>query len=37
MPEEAAFNHGFISLDGLRELIARLPGCEYRSYLESLL
>jgi glucose-1-phosphate thymidylyltransferase len=36
-PEEAAFNHGFISLDGLRELIARLPGCEYRSYLESLL
>lgn len=36
-PEEAAFNRGFISLDGLRHLVGRLPGCEYRSYLESLL
>lgn len=36
-PEEAAFNRGFISLDGLRQLVGRLPGCEYRTYLESLL
>ncbi len=36
-PEEAAFNRGFISIDELRQLIGRLPGCEYRSYLESLL
>lgn len=36
-PEEAAFNRGFISLDGLRQLVSRLPGCEYRAYLESLL
>lgn len=36
-PEEAAFNRGFISIDELRQLVGRLPGCEYRSYLESLL
>jgi glucose-1-phosphate thymidylyltransferase len=35
-PEEAAFNRGFISIDELRQLVGRLPGCEYRAYLESL-
>jgi glucose-1-phosphate thymidylyltransferase len=34
-PEEAAFRRGFISLDAFRELVARLPRCEYRTYLES--
>jgi glucose-1-phosphate thymidylyltransferase len=33
-PEEAAFRQGFLSLDKLSELTARLPGCEYRAYLE---
>ena len=36
-PEEAAFRRGFISLDAFRELVARLPRCEYRTYLESVL
>ncbi len=34
-PEEAAFRRGFISLDAFRELVNRLPRCEYRTYLES--
>ena len=33
-PEEAAFRQGFLSLDGLRTWVGRLPNCEYRSYLE---
>jgi glucose-1-phosphate thymidylyltransferase len=36
-PEEAAFRRGFISLDAFRELVTRLPRCEYRTYLESVL
>jgi glucose-1-phosphate thymidylyltransferase len=36
-PEEAAFRRGFIGLDAFRELVARLPRCEYRTYLESVL
>ncbi|HEY1172370.1 MAG TPA: glucose-1-phosphate thymidylyltransferase RfbA [Verrucomicrobiae bacterium] len=34
-PEEAAFRRGFISLDQLAELCTRIPQCEYREYLES--
>ena len=36
-PEEAAFRQGFLSLKQLGELTARLPNCEYRSYLEEVL
>jgi glucose-1-phosphate thymidylyltransferase len=36
-PEEAAFRRGFIKLDAFRELVTRLPRCEYRAYLESVL
>src|SRR6266568_4263877 len=34
-PEEAAFHQGFLSLNQLKALIAKLPNCEYRHYLES--
>jgi glucose-1-phosphate thymidylyltransferase, short form len=34
-PEEAAFRQGFLSLGQLEALTAKLPKCEYRSYLES--
>lgn len=34
-PEEAAFRRGFIGLDAFNTLVSRLPRCEYRSYLES--
>jgi glucose-1-phosphate thymidylyltransferase len=34
-PEEAAFRRGFISLEQLAELCGRIPQCEYREYLES--
>lgn len=34
-PEEAAFRRGFISLEQLAELCTRIPQCEYREYLES--
>lgn len=34
-PEEAALQRGFIRLSGFRSLIARMPNCDYRSYLES--
>jgi glucose-1-phosphate thymidylyltransferase len=34
-PEEAAFRRGFISLEQLAELCMRIPQCEYREYLES--
>ncbi len=33
-PEEAAFRNGFLGLPHLEELIARMPKCEYREYLE---
>ena len=36
-PEEAAFRRGFIGLDAFRDLVNRLPRCEYRTYLESVL
>jgi len=32
-PEEAAFHRGFLSLDQLDALAARMPRCEYRDYL----
>ncbi|HLP77406.1 MAG TPA: glucose-1-phosphate thymidylyltransferase RfbA [Candidatus Paceibacterota bacterium] len=34
-PEEAAFRQGFLSFEQLQTLTARLPNCEYRHYLES--
>jgi len=34
-PEEAALRRGFISLAELGLLVAKLPRCEYRDYLES--
>ncbi len=33
-PEEAAFTRGFLSLAQFEALIAKLPNCEYRSYLQ---
>jgi len=33
-PEEAAFRQGFITLEQLEALVARMPRCEYRDYLE---
>jgi glucose-1-phosphate thymidylyltransferase len=36
-PEEAAFRRGFLSLENLHLLTTRLPQCEYRAYLESVL
>jgi glucose-1-phosphate thymidylyltransferase len=35
-PEEAAFRSGFLSLDQLEALIAKIPNCEYRDYLNGL-
>ena len=32
-PEEAAFRHGFLSLDQLERLAGVMPRCEYRDYL----
>jgi glucose-1-phosphate thymidylyltransferase len=34
-PEEAAFRQGFISFSQLQALTKKLPNCEYRGYLES--
>ncbi len=34
-PEEASFRQGFLSLAQLESLTGRLPRCEYRAYLES--
>ncbi|HZI32792.1 MAG TPA: glucose-1-phosphate thymidylyltransferase RfbA [Candidatus Binatia bacterium] len=34
-PEEAAFRQGFVSFAQLEEIVGKMPGCEYRSYLES--
>ena len=36
-PEEAAFRQGFLSLPQLETLIEKLPKCEYRDYLESVI
>jgi len=36
-PEEAALRRGFISLAELGLLVAKLPRCEYRDYLESVM
>src|SRR5438874_9054360 len=33
-PEEAAFRRGFLSLDHLQDLTAKMPCCEYRDYLQ---
>jgi glucose-1-phosphate thymidylyltransferase len=33
-PEEAAFLRGFLSVDQLEALVAQMPHCEYRGYLE---
>jgi len=33
-PEEAAFRRGFLSLAELEALLATMPNCEYREYLE---
>ena len=35
-PEEAAFRAGFLSLEQLAALTARIPNCEYREYLNEL-
>jgi len=32
-PEEAAFHRGFLKLDELEKLTAKMPKCEYRNYL----
>lgn len=32
-PEEAAFRHGFLSLEQLEKLMSEMPKCEYREYL----
>jgi len=34
-PEEASFRQGFLSLDKLKAITAKLPNCEYRQYLEN--
>ena len=36
-PEEAAFRRGFVSPSKMEELIARMPQCEYRAYLQEML
>src|SRR5205823_9926919 len=36
-PEEAAFRQRFLSLTQLQALARRLPNCEYRAYLESVI
>lgn len=36
-PEEAAFRRGFLDVAQFAALIARMPHCEYREYLESVL
>ena len=33
-PEEAAFRSGFLQLPQLEALVAQIPNCEYRAYLE---
>lgn len=36
-PEEAAFRRGFINMDQFQDVIAQMPGCEYRDYLDKVL
>ncbi len=36
-PEEAAFRAGFLSADQLQAVIAQMPNCEYRDYLDNVL
>lgn len=36
-PEEAAFRKNFLSLTELKTMCSRLPNCEYRTYLESVI
>jgi glucose-1-phosphate thymidylyltransferase len=36
-PEEASFRQGFLSFQQLQSLTAKLPNCEYRHYLESVI
>jgi glucose-1-phosphate thymidylyltransferase len=36
-PEEAAFRQGFLTLAGLESVVARMPHCEYREYLEAVI
>jgi glucose-1-phosphate thymidylyltransferase len=36
-PEEAAYRQGFLSFPNLQSLAGKLPNCEYRSYLESVI
>ena len=36
-PEEAAFGRGFLSAGQLEGLLLRIPNCEYREYLQSVL
>jgi glucose-1-phosphate thymidylyltransferase len=35
-PEEAAFRRGFLSIEKFKTLIAKMPDCEYRAYLETI-
>ena len=32
-PEEAAFRRGFMNLETLEKVVAKMPNCEYRDYL----
>jgi glucose-1-phosphate thymidylyltransferase len=34
-PEEAAFQRGFLSVEQLEALLSKMPNCEYRDYLRS--
>jgi len=34
-PEEAAFRQGFVALAQLEKIVAAMPNCEYRGYLET--
>jgi glucose-1-phosphate thymidylyltransferase len=36
-PEEAAFRQGFLSLEKVQAMSAKLPNCEYRNYLETVI
>lgn len=36
-PEEAAFRQGFLSMQNLQSLAAKLPNCEYRAYLDEVI
>ncbi|MEK6890489.1 MAG: glucose-1-phosphate thymidylyltransferase RfbA [Nanoarchaeota archaeon] len=35
-PEEASYNRGFITMKQLKELVDKLPNCEYKQYLNNL-